>query len=153
MLPARDFVRLYGLHQCYLNNLVSRYNEGLISDFFTYFRAAWAVAIFNDRFQIFTGDLLQNIKDSPVCIATILDMQPILCTTKSASFRFCEQHINQTAMHSMLETFGKLTVQQVNLPADAVADTEELRSQIKVVLESMRKEAQKPEIEKQMKDR
>lgn len=59
-------MRLYGLHQVYLNNMVSRYKEGLIPDFYTYFKGAWAVAVFHDRFQTFLRDLLQNVRDNPV---------------------------------------------------------------------------------------
>ncbi|CAF3435054.1 unnamed protein product [Rotaria socialis] len=42
--------QLYGLHERLLNNLRQRYNEGLISDFFTYFQENWAVAVYHDRF-------------------------------------------------------------------------------------------------------
>ncbi|CAF4137745.1 unnamed protein product, partial [Rotaria magnacalcarata] len=42
--------QLYGLHERLLNNLRQRYNEGLISDFFTYFQENWAVALYHDRF-------------------------------------------------------------------------------------------------------
>eukprot|EP00056_Hartaetosiga_gracilis_P008502 m.121627 g.121627 ORF g.121627 m.121627 type:complete len:696 (+) comp12924_c0_seq4:1622-3709(+) len=59
------FVRLIGLHEKHLNNLVSRYNEGLIPDFYEFFMEPWAVAIFHDRFYSFTQTLSSLVKDTP----------------------------------------------------------------------------------------
>ena len=56
-IPVANFLRLYGLHERYLNNLVSRYDEGLISDFYLYFKDPWATAIFHDRFQDFRQEV------------------------------------------------------------------------------------------------
>ena len=33
-LPTTNLMCLYGLHERYLNNLVSRYDEGLVSDLY-----------------------------------------------------------------------------------------------------------------------
>eukprot|EP00051_Salpingoeca_urceolata_P022172 m.355780 g.355780 ORF g.355780 m.355780 type:complete len:99 (+) comp19926_c0_seq17:168-464(+) len=57
---------LYNLHEKYLNNLVARHNEGLIPDFYEFFREAWAMAIFHDRFQEFVADLEMGVLNGPV---------------------------------------------------------------------------------------
>ena len=60
-IPASDIVRLYGVHERYLNNLVSRYDEGLVSDFFVFFREPWATSLFHDRFQDFRQEVSLKI--------------------------------------------------------------------------------------------
>lgn len=42
---------LYGKHEKLLNNLLMRFDLGLIKDFFSYFREPWVYAIFHDRFK------------------------------------------------------------------------------------------------------
>eukprot|EP01147_Barroeca_monosierra_P004107 gene4107-42_t len=59
------FERLIGLHEQYLNSAISRYNQGLIGDFFKFFREPWAVALFNDRFRRFLQELTSLIRDNP----------------------------------------------------------------------------------------
>ena len=52
---AANLVSLYGLHEKYLNRLLSRYREGLIIDLFTFFRQSWATAFYHDRAATFLG--------------------------------------------------------------------------------------------------
>ena len=54
-----NYLCLYGLHEKYLNNIISRYEEGLINDLILYFRELWACAIFHDRFP----DLRDEVMD------------------------------------------------------------------------------------------
>ena len=56
-IPVSNLLRLYGVHERYLNNLLSRYDEGLISDFFIFFRESWAMALYHDRFQDFRQEV------------------------------------------------------------------------------------------------
>jgi hypothetical protein len=56
-------------------------------------------------------------------------------------------------MDDLVGELGSLTLERVSLPEDAIADSEELRSQAKAVLEKLRGEAKLPEVEKQIKDR
>ncbi|XP_070577295.1 cilia- and flagella-associated protein 61-like isoform X2 [Ptychodera flava] len=50
---------LYGLHERLLNNMMSRFQEGLIKDFYAFFRETWSLAIFHDRF----GDFRQEVRE------------------------------------------------------------------------------------------
>lgn len=56
-------------------------------------------------------------------------------------------------MDELVGALGKLTVDRVALPEDAVADSEELRGQAKLILEKLRTQARLPAVEKQVKDR
>jgi hypothetical protein len=95
-------VALYGLHEKFVNNLVSRFDEGLISDMHAYvdphrvhcflsclnstirgrfLRESWAVALFHDRFAGFLADLRRAVRDSPVscaieCISVVFSSLP-----------------------------------------------------------------------------
>eukprot|EP00049_Salpingoeca_infusionum_P014427 m.269616 g.269616 ORF g.269616 m.269616 type:complete len:1140 (+) comp15674_c0_seq14:154-3573(+) len=60
-----NFAQLYGLHEKLINHMVERYNEGLITDFFEYFHAAWSAALFHDRFKQFSTSVSQMVKDNP----------------------------------------------------------------------------------------
>nr|XP_033324720.1 cilia- and flagella-associated protein 61-like isoform X1 [Megalopta genalis] len=46
-----QMIQLYGKHESLLNELKTRFQESLISDFFAYFREPWATALFLDRFD------------------------------------------------------------------------------------------------------
>ncbi|XP_056669820.1 cilia- and flagella-associated protein 61 isoform X2 [Monodelphis domestica] len=48
--PASNYIALFGQHEQVLNNLCSRYSEGLITDLYSFFQEPWAMAIFHDRF-------------------------------------------------------------------------------------------------------
>ncbi|KAJ3210795.1 hypothetical protein HDU67_005006 [Dinochytrium kinnereticum] len=52
----RIHVDPHGLHERYLNCLVSRFDEGIITDFVTFFADTWALPIFHDRFQDFVEE-------------------------------------------------------------------------------------------------
>ncbi|CAF1621244.1 unnamed protein product, partial [Adineta ricciae] len=58
-IDVYNLSQLYGLHERLLNNLRQRYNEGLITDLFTYFQENWTVALFHDRFT----DVRNEIRD------------------------------------------------------------------------------------------
>jgi len=49
-IEIENLICLYGIHERYLNNLVQRYDEGLIKDFYSFFQESWCLAIFHDRF-------------------------------------------------------------------------------------------------------
>ncbi|THD25271.1 Cilia-and flagella-associated protein 61 [Fasciola hepatica] len=77
--PASNYIRLYNLHERLFNNLVSRFDEGLIPDLFEFFNDVWPLAIYHDRFDEFLGevrDLLitcpPNVKES--LAQKVLDM-------------------------------------------------------------------------------
>ncbi|KAJ1342699.1 hypothetical protein BSLG_002796 [Batrachochytrium salamandrivorans] len=53
VIPADNILCLYGVHQKYLNRLVSRFDEGVITDFITYLSEPWALPLYHDRFPLF----------------------------------------------------------------------------------------------------
>ncbi|XP_063728572.1 cilia- and flagella-associated protein 61-like [Symsagittifera roscoffensis] len=58
-LRSWNILCLYGKNEKLLNRMVSRFEEGLIKDFYTYFEEPWAMALFHDRFE----DLLLEIRE------------------------------------------------------------------------------------------
>ena len=63
-IPLLNLSCLYGKHEKYLNQLISRFDEGIIKDIFSYlifysryFEEDWALCIFHDRFLEFLSDL------------------------------------------------------------------------------------------------
>ncbi|KAJ3084182.1 hypothetical protein HK102_000739 [Quaeritorhiza haematococci] len=55
-IPMGNLSCLYGMHERYLNRLVSRFDEGIIEDFICFLNEPWALSIFNDRF----GEFVQH---------------------------------------------------------------------------------------------
>ncbi|KAJ3349288.1 hypothetical protein HDU83_000671 [Entophlyctis luteolus] len=85
-IPVENYLCLYGLNEKYLNGLVSRFDEGIISDFVSFLSETWALPIFHDRFPNFIKqcriDMMKHdgpeIKDIVEQIKEIgLDGQPI----------------------------------------------------------------------------
>uniref|UniRef100_A0A8C8S1I2 Cilia and flagella associated protein 61 n=1 Tax=Pelusios castaneus TaxID=367368 RepID=A0A8C8S1I2_9SAUR len=62
--PVSNYVCLFGQHERVLNNLCSRWKEGLIKDLFSYFREPWSMAIYHDRFIDLKKDLRQILISS-----------------------------------------------------------------------------------------
>ncbi|KAM7541142.1 hypothetical protein Aperf_G00000033576 [Anoplocephala perfoliata] len=50
-IPISNYFCLYSTHERAVNNLVSRYDEGLITDLYSFFEEPWAMALFHDRFS------------------------------------------------------------------------------------------------------
>ncbi|KAL0278426.1 UNVERIFIED_CONTAM: hypothetical protein PYX00_000254 [Menopon gallinae] len=50
-IDVENLTVLYGRHEKYLNNLLTRFNLGMITDFFAYFRQPWAYALYHDKFK------------------------------------------------------------------------------------------------------
>lgn len=64
-LDASNLLCLYGLHERYLNNLLQRYDEGLITDFYSFFRESWCLAVFHDRFKDFRDEIRELLVAKP----------------------------------------------------------------------------------------
>lgn len=60
-----NVICLYGLHQRFLNNIMGRYDEGLITDLYGFFREAWCMAIFHDRFADFRDEIRELLVNQP----------------------------------------------------------------------------------------
>ncbi|KAL5271061.1 hypothetical protein ACHWQZ_G001647 [Mnemiopsis leidyi] len=54
-----NICQLYGVHQQYMNSLEERFDGGLISNFFEYFREPWSLILYHDRF----AELREEIKE------------------------------------------------------------------------------------------
>ncbi|XP_006015481.2 cilia- and flagella-associated protein 61 [Alligator sinensis] len=57
--PVSNYICLFGQHERVLNNLCSRWKEGLISDLYSYFSESWSLAIYHDRFIDLKKELRQ----------------------------------------------------------------------------------------------
>uniref|UniRef100_UPI003AB02D8A cilia- and flagella-associated protein 61-like n=1 Tax=Centroberyx gerrardi TaxID=166262 RepID=UPI003AB02D8A len=60
-VPVSNYLCLYGKHQLLLNQLASRYDQGLVHDLYSFFREKWSLAIFHDRFSDFELEIQQII--------------------------------------------------------------------------------------------
>jgi len=54
-----NFSRLYGLHEQFLNKLLLKYKQGIITDLYTFFSENWCTALYHDRFE----DLCKEIRE------------------------------------------------------------------------------------------
>ncbi|KAK7103337.1 cilia- and flagella-associated protein 61-like [Littorina saxatilis] len=64
-VPTSNLICLYGVHQRTLNNMLSRYDEGLIRNLYSYFKEAWCTAVFHDRFADFRDEIRELLVTSP----------------------------------------------------------------------------------------
>lgn len=64
-LDTSNLVCLYALHERYLNNLLQRFDEGLIDDFYSFFRESWCLAVFHDRFKDFRDEIRELLVAKP----------------------------------------------------------------------------------------
>ncbi|XP_022247691.1 cilia- and flagella-associated protein 61-like [Limulus polyphemus] len=58
-LHTSNLIKLFGLHQSLLNNLLPKYKEGLITDLYSYFNESWCLAVYHDCFP----GLLKDLRD------------------------------------------------------------------------------------------
>ncbi|CAH1791581.1 unnamed protein product [Owenia fusiformis] len=65
VLNNGNMMCLYNVHERYLNNLLSRFDEGLIKDLYSYFKEAWCLAIFHDRFPDFKEEVRELLITKP----------------------------------------------------------------------------------------
>lgn len=66
--PLKDrsnLMHIFGTHEKFLNNLVSRYDEKLISNFFEFFRHPSVLACFHDRFADFIEEISDGTRGNP----------------------------------------------------------------------------------------
>nr|XP_034957877.1 cilia- and flagella-associated protein 61 [Zootoca vivipara] len=49
-VPVSNYICLFAQHERLLNNLCSRWREGLITDLYSYLKEPWALTIYHDRF-------------------------------------------------------------------------------------------------------
>lgn len=66
LTAAPNYLQLYHVHEKYLNNLVQRWQDGLIEDFYVYFKEPWACAIFHDRFADLVEEINEDVQSTPL---------------------------------------------------------------------------------------
>ncbi|KAL7752554.1 hypothetical protein RI367_002088 [Sorochytrium milnesiophthora] len=59
--PLDKYLALSGMHEKYLNAMVTRYTDGLIQDFAAYFEEPWATAVLHDRFTEFVREMRHTL--------------------------------------------------------------------------------------------
>ncbi|EDO37268.1 predicted protein [Nematostella vectensis] len=64
-LDTTNLKCLYGIHERYLNNLLQRFDEGLIQDFYSFFQESWCLAVFHDRFNDFREEIRELLVNKP----------------------------------------------------------------------------------------
>ncbi|NXI90493.1 CFA61 protein, partial [Psophia crepitans] len=64
--PVSNYICLYGQHERLLNDLYYRWNEGQITDLYSYFREPWSMAIYHDRFIDLKKELRQILMSEQV---------------------------------------------------------------------------------------
>ncbi|KAM9316787.1 cilia- and flagella-associated protein 61 [Gastrophryne carolinensis] len=64
--PATNLICLYGQHERLLNNLCSRFQEGIITDLYSYFTEPWCMAIYHDRFIDFQQEVREILTSKKV---------------------------------------------------------------------------------------
>ena len=52
-LPVSNLLCLFGLHEKYLNRMLSRYQEGIIPDITEYLNENWTLPVYHDRFRLY----------------------------------------------------------------------------------------------------
>lgn len=78
-----NYLCLYNIHEKYLNNLLQRFQNNLIPDFYKLFRQSWACAIFHDRFADFMEEIKEQLAMLPVKV-TILELIVTACSHNSS---------------------------------------------------------------------
>lgn len=71
---ASNIIKLYGLHEQFLNKLLLKYSQNAIKDFYVFFSDNWCHALYHDRFE----DLTKEIR--AISINQVTFLQAIIIT-------------------------------------------------------------------------
>uniref|UniRef100_A0A8C9QP27 Cilia and flagella associated protein 61 n=1 Tax=Scleropages formosus TaxID=113540 RepID=A0A8C9QP27_SCLFO len=70
-IPVSNYLCLYGKHEQLLNRLCDRFDEGLIHDFYSYFKEPWCLAVYHDRFADFEEEVRQIMESAKVQVCLL----------------------------------------------------------------------------------
>uniref|UniRef100_A0A8C3SF26 Cilia and flagella associated protein 61 n=1 Tax=Chelydra serpentina TaxID=8475 RepID=A0A8C3SF26_CHESE len=121
--PVSNYVCLFGQHERVLNNLCSRWKEGLIKDLYSYFREPWSMAIYHDRFidlkkelrQILISSQGDGLPSLDQLVQQIVDGELILSEKpKKYLKRFFQQNIYKRLVEGNI--LGYLNYNSYHLP-------------------------------------
>jgi hypothetical protein len=60
-----NLTHMYGTHEKFFNNLVARFDEGLVPNLLQFFRAPSVLACFHDRFADFVDEVAESVRGHP----------------------------------------------------------------------------------------
>ncbi|ESO06870.1 hypothetical protein HELRODRAFT_77249 [Helobdella robusta] len=72
-IKADNLICLYGLHHRFLNNLLGRWFEGLITDLYSYFSQPWAMLLYHDRFPLLREEVREVIVNQYIDVRKTLN--------------------------------------------------------------------------------
>ncbi|XP_050807242.1 cilia- and flagella-associated protein 61 [Gopherus flavomarginatus] len=114
--PVSNYICLFGQHERVLNNLCSRWKEGLIKDLYSYFREPWSMAIYHDRFidlkkelhQILISSQVDGLPSLEQLVHQIVDGELILAEKpKKYLKRFFQQNIYKQRVEESILSYLK----------------------------------------------
>lgn len=92
---------LYGLHEQLLSKVVARFDEGLIEDFFDYFRQAWTTALYHDRFSEYMTEITERVGQNPsVDVKRLEDISIKLGQLRTATIEDDFKHEKDAKMYA-----------------------------------------------------
>jgi thioredoxin reductase len=74
-LFSENMLCLYGMHEKYLNRLISRFDEGIIPDFKKFFNEPWAQPLFHDRFRSYMKRLRADLMNPTPSSVPLLPLE------------------------------------------------------------------------------
>mmetsp|Transcript_30453 Transcript_30453/g.49252 ORF Transcript_30453/g.49252 Transcript_30453/m.49252 type:complete len:1212 (+) Transcript_30453:94-3729(+) len=81
-VQVNNLLSILGLPVSYLNHMVERYDEGLISNFLTFFRGTWTIAVYHDRFTVFRQQLRSHLAQDRDVVAAERVLSQVLDSTQ-----------------------------------------------------------------------
>ncbi len=95
LTAAPNYLQLYHVHEKYLNNLVQRWQDGLIEDFYSYFKEPWACAIFHDRFADLVEEINEHVQSTPLQVSSDHNHATQSCTINLPLFANSEVYFTR----------------------------------------------------------
>ncbi|XP_021247902.1 cilia- and flagella-associated protein 61 isoform X5 [Numida meleagris] len=98
--PVSNYICLYGQHERLLNDLYYRWNEGQITDLYSYFREPWSMAIYHDRFIDLKKELRQILLPEQVPPERQTEDSPLPPLPAGPAVRYLLRHGAQLPMYA-----------------------------------------------------
>ncbi|XP_054239360.1 LOW QUALITY PROTEIN: cilia- and flagella-associated protein 61 [Indicator indicator] len=111
--PVSNYICLYGQHEQLLNDLCYRWNDGQITDLYSYFREPWSMAIYHDRFIDLKKELrqilvLEQVAGLPTAAKStpedLTEQSPCPPQLRDPILRYLRRHRYHLPMYTPVET-------------------------------------------------